>query len=307
MTDKILIINDLTKNIGSISPVKGISFELLRGGCTALLGPNGAGKTTTLRMLAGLIPPTRGEMKYVQAGSQALEWRNRIGYLPQYPKFYGWMSGMEYLIFSAKLSGLSGRKAIQRSQEVIEMVGLKQAAKRRISGYSGGMKQRLGIAQALVHEPELIMLDEPVSALDPIGRREVMDLLNRLRGEVTIFFSTHVLHDAEEICDDMVLMVDGRIAETGSLHELRVKHRQPVLTIEVEEGKREQDWLQTLSERSFVLNADLGKRGAKLVVTDMDAARTALIRELADNGFELLRFEAGTSSLEDMFMKVVGT
>lgn len=307
MTDKILIINDLTKNIGSISPVKGISFELLRGGCTALLGPNGAGKTTTLRMLAGLIPPTRGEMKYVQAGSQTLEWRNRIGYLPQYPKFYGWMSGMEYLFFSAKLSGLSGRKAIQRSQEVIEMVGLKQAAKRRISGYSGGMKQRLGIAQALVHEPELIMLDEPVSALDPIGRREVMDLLNRLRGEVTIFFSTHVLHDAEEICDDMVLMVDGRIAETGSLHELRVKHRQPVLTIEVEEGKREQDWLQTLSERSFVLNADLGKRGAKLVVTDMDAARTALIRELADNGFELLRFEAGTSSLEDMFMKVVGT
>lgn len=307
MTDKILVINNLTKNIGSLSPVKGISFELLRGGCTALLGPNGAGKTTTLRMLAGLIPPTSGEMKYVQAGSHAEDWRNRIGYLPQYPKFYGWMSGMEYLTFSAKLSGLSGRRAIQRSQEVIGMVGLKQDAKRPISGYSGGMKQRLGIAQALVHEPELIMLDEPVSALDPIGRREVMDLLNRLRGEVTIFFSTHVLHDAEEICDDMVLMVDGRIAETGSLHELRVKYRQPVLTIEVEEGKRELDWLQSLSDRPFVLDVDLGKREAKLVVTDTAAARMELIRELADNRIELLRFEAGTSSLEDMFMKVVGT
>lgn len=306
MTDTILRICNLTKSIGSITPVKGITFDLRRGGCTALLGPNGAGKTTTLRMLAGLIPPTSGEMKYVQTETQVGDWRNRIGYLPQYPKFYSWMTGMEYLIFSAKLSGLSRRKAFQRSQEVIEMVGLKQDAKRRISGYSGGMKQRLGIAQSLVHEPELIILDEPVSALDPIGRREVMDLINRLRGEVTVFFSTHVLHDAEEICDDMMLMVDGRIAEIGSLHDLRVKYRQPVITIEVEEGKRELDWLQSLSSQPFVRDVDLGKRGAKLVVTDMAVARTTLIRELAENGVEILHFEAGTSSLEDMFMRVVG-
>ncbi|AWP25770.1 ABC transporter ATP-binding protein [Paenibacillus glucanolyticus] len=306
MTEKLLSIHELTKSIGSITPVKGISFDLKRGGCTALLGPNGAGKTTTLRMLAGLIPPTRGEIKHGSADKQTNDWRHRIGYLPQYPKFYSWMSGKEYLSFSAKLSGLSGQKALQRSQEVIEMVGLQQASKRRISGYSGGMKQRLGIAQALVHEPELIMLDEPVSALDPIGRREVMDLLNRLRGEVTILFSTHVLHDAEEICDDMVLMVDGEIAEKGALSELRSKYRQPVLSIEVEPGERELAWLHGLSKRSFVQEAEVGKHRAKLTVTDMGAARAVLIKELADNGIELLRFEAGTSSLEDMFMKVVG-
>ncbi|MGV2686159.1 ATP-binding cassette domain-containing protein, partial [Clostridium perfringens] len=160
---------------------------------------------------------------------------------------------------------------------VIEKVGLQQAAKRRISGYSGGMKQRLGIPQALVHEPELIMLDEPVSALDPIGRREVMDLLDRLRGEVTVLFSTHVLHDAEEICDDMVLMVDGEIAEKGALRELRTKYRQPVLSIEVEPGEREVAWLDSLASRPYVHEIELGKRGAKLMVTDMDVARAALI------------------------------
>lgn len=118
--------------------------------CTALLGPNGAGKTTTLRMLAGLMDPSSGSVEYT--GSQQMDsWRNRIGYLPQYPKFYGWMTGREYIIFSAEISGLRGRKASERTDEVLALVGLKDAAKRRISGYSGGMKQRLGLAQALVH------------------------------------------------------------------------------------------------------------------------------------------------------------
>lgn len=209
---KLLTISNLTKRFGTLTPVDGISFELEQGSCTALLGPNGAGKTTTLRMLAGLLSPTQGQIQYAATGKSQDSWRERIGYLPQYPKFYPWMTGIEYLLFGARLSGLKRSQALIRSQEVLEMVGLEEAAKRRISGYSGGMKQRLGIAQALVHQPDLIMLDEPVSALDPIGRREVMDLLQRLRGDVTILFSTHVLHDAEEICDDMVLMVDGRIA-----------------------------------------------------------------------------------------------
>ncbi|MGG1880445.1 ABC transporter ATP-binding protein [Paenibacillus cisolokensis] len=168
-------------------------------------------------MLAGLLSPSGGEIQYEDGGKSGRDWQKRIGYLPQYPKFYGWMTGMEYLIFSAKLSGLSGAQARKRSLEVLDNVGLREAAKRRIAGYSGGMKQRLGIAQSLVHEPSLIMLDEPVSALDPIGRREVMDLLSRLRGEVTILFSTHVLHDAEEVCDRMVVMVEGHDCRAGQL------------------------------------------------------------------------------------------
>ncbi|CAM3694037.1 MULTISPECIES: ABC transporter ATP-binding protein [Paenibacillus] len=306
MMEPVLRILNLTKNMGSLTPVKSISFNLERDSCTALLGPNGAGKTTTLRMLAGLLSPSQGEIRYGKSGADNQQWQKRIGYLPQYPKFYGWMSGLEYLIFSAKLSGLPGKQAKLRSLEVLEMVGLQEAAKRRISGYSGGMKQRLGIAQALVHEPELILLDEPVSALDPIGRREVMDLLDRLRGEVTILFSTHVLHDAEEVCDRMVLMVDGRIAEQGELSELRAKYRQPLLLLEVEPGEREADWLRSLPERHFIEEAEIRNRAARLVVQDMDQARAALVREMADAGIRFQRIEAGASSLEDMFMKVVG-
>lgn len=309
MMEPVLRIHNLTKHMGSLTPVKGISFNLERGSCTALLGPNGAGKTTTMRMLAGLLSPSQGEIRYGNSGETGADnqrWQKRIGYLPQYPKFYGWMSGLEYLIFSAKLSGLPGKQAKLRSLEVLEMVGLQEAANRRISGYSGGMKQRLGIAQALVHEPEMILLDEPVSALDPIGRREVMDLLDRLRGEVTILFSTHVLHDAEEVCDRMVLMVDGRIAEQGELSELRAKYRQPLLLLEVEPGEREADWLRSLPGRHFIEEAEIRNRAARLVVQDMDEARAALVREMADVGIRFQRIEAGASSLEDMFMKVVG-
>ncbi|UNK17780.1 ABC transporter ATP-binding protein [Paenibacillus sp. N3/727] len=305
MNGSLLKVRNLKKNFGSISPVKGISFQIERGSCTALLGPNGAGKTTTLRMLAGLMEPSSGSVEY--AGNQQTDsWRNRIGYLPQYPKFYGWMTGREYIIFSAEISGLRGRKASERTDEVLALVGLKDAAKRRISGYSGGMKQRLGLAQALVHEPELLLLDEPVSALDPLGRREVMDMIRELSGDkITILFSTHVLHDAEEICDEMVFMVDGMIAEQGSLNELRAKYRQPVIYVAIEPEGNGTQWLKSLTTRSFVTDAEIGRDWAKLTVDDVTAARSTLMEEISTKALPLVRFEAGTSSLEDMFMKVV--
>ncbi|SMF71257.1 ABC-2 type transport system ATP-binding protein [Paenibacillus uliginis N3/975] len=305
MNGSLLKVRNLKKNFGSISPVKGISFQIERGSCTALLGPNGAGKTTTLRMLAGLMDPSSGSVEYT--GSQQMDsWRNRIGYLPQYPKFYGWMTGREYIIFSAEISGLRGRKASERTDEVLALVGLKDAAKRRISGYSGGMKQRLGLAQALVHEPELLLLDEPVSALDPLGRREVMDMIRELSGDkITILFSTHVLHDAEEICDEMVFMVDGLIAEQGSLNELRAKYRQPVIYVAIEPEGNGTQWLKSLTTRSFVTDAEIGRDWAKLTVDDIAAARRKLMEEISTKALPLVRFEAGTSSLEDMFMKVV--
>lgn len=304
MSGSLLKIQDLRKNFGSVSPVKGISFQIERGSCTALLGPNGAGKTTTLRMLAGLMEPSGGSVEY--SGSQTGNWRNRIGYLPQYPKFYGWMTGTEYITFSAKISGLRGKKVAKRTEEVLAQVGLKDAAKRRISGYSGGMKQRLGLAQALVHEPEILLLDEPVSALDPLGRREVMEMIRELRGdEITVLFSTHVLHDAEEICDEMVFMVDGKIAEQGALTELRERYRQPIIFISIESDENGMKWLQSLETRSFVKEAVMGRGWAKLTVNDVGVVRNKLMEEITLNRIPLVRFEVGSSSLEDMFMKVV--
>ncbi|WP_342671693.1 ABC transporter ATP-binding protein [Paenibacillus glacialis] len=300
----LLQVTDLKKNFGKESAVRGLTFQLEQGKCVALLGPNGAGKTTTLRMLAGLLEPSSGEIIFGEHHS-VTDYRKWLGYLPQNPTFYGWMSGQEYIRFAAGLSGMEQKEISKRTEAVLAKVGLQDAAKRRISGYSGGMKQRLGFAQALVHEPKLLILDEPVSALDPIGRREVINLLREIREETTVLFSTHVLHDAEEICDDILVMAKGRLAEQGSLSSLREKHRQPLVIVQVEREREALLWLDSLKSKPYVLQADIKADIAELTVHDLGSARDELMREATENRIPLVRFEAGSSSLEDMFVKVV--
>ncbi|MUG46589.1 ATP-binding cassette domain-containing protein [Paenibacillus woosongensis] len=300
-----LQVDQLTKKFGSRIPVKGISFQLERGSCTALLGPNGAGKTTTMRMIAGLISPSEGRIAVQGRLHSSGEYRSLIGYLPQHPAFYGWMTGEEFVMYAAGLSGLSRQDARKRTLAVLERVGLHQAAKRRIAGYSGGMKQRLGLAQALVHQPQLLLLDEPVSALDPIGRREVMNLLQSLRTETTILFSTHVLPDAEEVCDRIMMMRDGEIVENGELQVLADKYRKPQLIIQVERNNAANEWLQSLRSRPFVQNAQIQGSTAQLTVNNMEDARRLILGEVVSRNIPLLNFETGATSLEEMFMKVV--
>lgn len=208
-------------------------------------------------------------------------------------------------MYAAGLSGLNRQDARKRALAVLERVGLHQAAKRRIAGYSGGMKQRLGLAQALVHQPQLLLLDEPVSALDPIGRREVMNLLQSLRTETTILFSTHVLPDAEEVCDRIMMMRDGEIVENGELQVLADKYRKPQLIIQVERNNAANEWLQSLRSRPFVQNAQIQGSTAQLTVSNMEDARRLILGEVASRNIPLLNFETGATSLEEMFMKVV--
>src|SRR5690606_21871186 len=215
----ILTVCKLTKKYNSYTVVDKISFQLEANKCIALIGPNGAGKTTTLRMLAGLIKQTSGTINFLNTGQK--DFRSFIGYLPQHPVFYNWMSGLEYLIFCAKLTLIDKKAAKSRAEELLEKVGLKDAKNKQIGNYSGGMKQRLGIAQAIIHQPKLVILDEPVSALDPIGRREVLTLMEELKKEMTILFSTHILNDADEISDELLLLHDGKIVEAGSMELLR--------------------------------------------------------------------------------------
>lgn len=302
----LLQVSQLRKTYGSHESVKDISFNIEAGRCVALLGPNGAGKTTTLRMLAGLLPPTSGTIA-LSGTSPGADFRRQLGYLPQAPAFYGWMSGREYMVLAARLSGIGAKEASALAAETLEKVGLKEAARRRIAGYSGGMKQRLGLAQALVHRPRLLLLDEPVSALDPIGRREVMQLLQAIRKETTVIFSTHVLHDAEEICDDIILMNRGTIAESGTLEELRSKYRLPVIRLQVEKSEQASAWLNSLRQRPFAGECRVTEEEGFYQVEHLDHAREAVLREAADLGIPLLRFEAGSSTLEDLFMKVVGS
>lgn len=301
----LLEVTNLRKDFGGQPSVRGISFGIEAGRCVALLGPNGAGKTTTLRMLAGLLPPTGGSISFggIPPGNN---YRRELGYLPQSPAFYGWMSGLEYTVFAAKLSGMGAREAAVLSGAVLEQVGLGEAVRRRISGYSGGMKQRLGLAQALVHRPRLLLLDEPVSALDPIGRREVMELLREIRQETTVIFSTHVLHDAEEICDDVILMNQGAIALQGSLARLRAQYSLPVIRLTTEKEDRALRWLEGLAQQSFIEEADISEGTAVFNVSDVGLARRMILQEAASLDIPLLQFEAGSLALEELFMKVVG-
>ncbi|HEY2491491.1 MAG TPA: ABC transporter ATP-binding protein [Paenibacillus sp.] len=300
----LLRVTELTKNFGKENAVRGLTFQLEQGRCVALLGPNGAGKTTTLRMLAGLLQPSSGDITFGESKG-LMDYRMSLGYLPQHPTFYGWMSGREYIHFAAELSGMEHKEADSRSEAVLERVGLQDAAKRRISGYSGGMKQRLGLAQALVHEPRLLLLDEPVSALDPIGRREVINLLRQIKVETTVLFSTHVLHDAEEICDDILVMAKGQLAEQGSLTSLREKYREPLVIVQVERESDALLWLNSLKSKPYVNQVDMKGDIAELTVHDLRSARDELMKDAAENHIPLVKFEVGSSSLEDMFVKVV--
>ncbi|CAH1205108.1 putative ABC transporter ATP-binding protein YxlF [Paenibacillus plantiphilus] len=302
----LLTVKGLTKSFESTQAVNSIGFTIHEGRCVALLGPNGAGKTTAIRMLTGLIAPTSGDIEFHGIGPGA-DRRSLIGFLPQVPAFYNWMTGREFLIYAGRLCGLSAKEAQTRSSELLERVGIASAAKRRIAGYSGGMKQRLGLAQALIHRPKLLILDEPVSALDPIGRREVMELLRSLKLETTVLFSTHVLHDAEELCDDVLIMRAGRIAVGGSIQDIRSEHRQPILSLEIEQDEHSRKWLQNWLKTppAYVKTYSALSGGVRLVVDDVNAARRNLLAELVESDVRMTKLEIGHTTLEDLFMKAV--
>lgn len=296
-------IKNLKKSFQGIVVIKGINFTLEKGKCVGLLGPNGAGKTTTLRMLSGLMNPTEGEIIFTEA-KKGEDIRNFIGYLPQFPIFYEWMSGMEFLIYVGKLAGLTGQQAKERSLELLKLVGILEAKNRRVAKYSGGMKQRLGIAQALIHRPQLIMLDEPVSALDPIGRREVLDLLEGLKKETTILFSTHILSDAEEVCDEILFLHNGEIVESGTMAELRDRYQQTKIDLYFR-GKAD-NYVGLFRDHELTNSIVKEENQVSIFVKDIDLARQNFLQLISDQNLPLEKFEISSMTLEDVFMKVVG-
>ncbi|WP_453993062.1 ABC transporter ATP-binding protein [Bacillus nitroreducens] len=303
MGKTLVSIENLVKRFGKETAVKNLSFEIKKGSCTALLGPNGAGKTTTLQMLAGLLHPTSGKIAF--DGMENGDNRKYIGYLPQHPVFYNWMTANEFLVYVGQLAHLSKQESQRRADELLELVGIADAKKKKIGGFSGGMKQRLGIAQAMIHEPKLVMLDEPVSALDPVGRREVIEMMRQLKEKTTILFSTHVLHDAEEVCDDIIIIRKGELAISDSLVDLRRKHQHDVIMIEAENDIT--DWASGLTTLSAVQEVTIDKTMATIIVTELEAARNAILQEIWTKKIPVTTFKIGQSSLEDVFMKVVNS
>lgn len=298
----LLEVQRVNKTFGSVRAVRDVSFTLREGRTAALLGPNGAGKSTMLRMLAGLLHPDAGQIRLagVPAGGDL---RATIGYLPQYPAFYAWMTGREYLQFAGGLTGLPRKEAARRAAELLVSVGLEDAANRRIGGYSGGMRQRLGLAQAVMHRPRLLILDEPVSALDPIGRREVLDLLKAWKTETTILFSTHVLPDAEELTDDLLILHQGSLIMAGERRKVMDRHRQPVIRLRSESGlDGHEDGLAALDGvREVRREGDW----VALTVDNRETGMARVVRYIADHGIPIHKLEAAELSLEDLFMKAV--
>lgn len=297
----IIKVDNLVKSFGDIKVIKNLSFMLEQGKCIALLGPNGAGKTTTLRMLSGLMKPSSGYISFsgIRAGTDI---RSFIGYLPQHPVFYEWMSGEEFLVYVGQLARLSKKESKKRADELLELVGISES-KKRIGKYSGGMKQRLGIAQAIIHRPKMIMLDEPVSALDPFGRREVLQLLDNLKQETTVLFSTHILNDAEEICDEILFLHDGEIVESGTMEQLNSRHTQSKMEVVFKEPAKK--FLSEFAQMPAIETFSFEGNKASFVVKDLDIVKKTLLKEAVQKDWPLVKFEISRMTLEDIFMKVV--
>ena len=204
-----------------VEAVRGASFRVNRGEIFGLLGPNGAGKTTTIKAILRLIFPTEGEIRLFGRSADDREAARRVGYMPENPYIYQYLKPLEFLDLCGRLVGLSKSERQARSEEMIDKVGLRHAVDRPIGKFSKGMMQRIGLAQALLHDPELLVLDEPMSGLDPIGRKEVRDLLveQRERGK-TLLFTSHILSDVELLCDRVVIMQQGKITSEGQVHDL---------------------------------------------------------------------------------------
>jgi ABC-2 type transport system ATP-binding protein len=205
----------------SVVAVRDLNLEVAAGQIYGLLGPNGSGKSTTLKIILGLVPPTRGQAKIFGRDCERVASRESVGFLPESPYFYKFLTGEETLRFYGKLCGLRGAALKSRIEEMLALVGLTSARKRRLAGYSKGMLQRIGLAQALIQEPALLVLDEPTAGVDPAGAREIRDLLLELKTRgITVLLSSHLLGQVQDICDRVGILANGALVREGALSEL---------------------------------------------------------------------------------------
>jgi len=299
-------IRRLTKAYGPKRALDCVDLTVEEGSIFGFLGPNGAGKTTTLRILTGLAKPTEGEVRVfghdvVTADNTV---RSQIGFLPDVPGFYDWMKAREFLRFAGGLFGLEREALDSRVDVLLDLAGLTDVDT-KIGGYSRGMKQRLGVAQALINAPKLLMLDEPTSALDPMGRKEVLDMLLSLRGRTTVFFSTHILADVERICDTVAILDHGHVVAHAPIDELKARYGASKVVIEIAAGADE--LADAIRGESWAAAVERDTNGTVFVtVSDEDAAARAIPAMVAQRGLALRRMEAGEMGLEEVFVQLVG-
>ena len=279
--------------------LRGISFGVREGEIFGFVGPNGAGKTTTLKLLMGLIRPTAGSATILGHDVAETAFRRHVGFLPENPYFYEYLTGREILAFYARLSGVPGGRIRARTETLLAWVGLEHAADSRLRTYSKGMLQRIGIAQALVHDPSVVFLDEPMSGLDPIGRKEIRDLVLRLHREgKTVFMNTHILSDVETLCDRVAIIVKGAIRYEGPteafLHADE-RHSDVVLA----------RVSPALAARLEARWGPLGGRGERVELRVPEKAVGEALADALAAGAEVVAVASRGASLESIFLSAV--
>ena len=298
-------VENLTKNFGEVRALDGLNLQVAPGVIYGFLGPNGAGKTTTLRILSGLARTDGGQATIMGARVRLHDRYQlaKIGVLPEEPAFYGWMTAKQYLRdFTAPLYSIYSEEAGSRTSKTLEVVGLAHAADRRIQGFSRGMRQRLGLAQALIHKPQVLLLDEPVSGLDPAGRKDVLELIYNLRGATTVLLSTHILADVERICDLVGIIDEGRMVVEDEREILLRRYARPLIELEVDNDI--ESWVEKLRQMPFIEHIETRNQTLRLQVRKIEVARRELMRLLAEEEVRVRRFEIMRPSLEDVFLQL---
>jgi len=303
----LLKVINLHKSFGNVKALKGISFEVKPATVHGFLGPNGAGKTTTMKILSGLISFDEGTILFENFNykTSKSEIVRQIGYLPQNPAFYGYLTPVEYLSLIGQICNLDIRSTKKRTEEVLEIVKLSNVSKRKISTFSGGMLQRLGIAVAIFNKPKLLLLDEPTASLDPEGRAEVLEHIKSLKEEgITVFFSTHILSDVERICDHVTILHEGKVIVSDSLENLQKRYIRPVFCVEFESIPDKLE--EKLSQFPYIRKIDIDNyEKVSIYVNNVEIAKRELIKVLAQIDKPILSFYLKKPSLEDIFIRVV--
>jgi ABC-2 type transport system ATP-binding protein len=282
-----------------VEAVRGVSFDVRRGDIFGFLGPNGAGKTTTIKMLTGLIAATSGTATILGQPVPSPEAMGKVGFLPENPYIYPYLTPREFVSLCGRLNGMGGRALATKVERVIERVGIGYAIDRAVGALSKGMLQRTGLAAALVHEPELLVLDEPMSGLDPVGRKEVRDLIvEEAKDGRTVFFSSHILTDVEMLCDHVCILRKGEVVASGAIDALvgSEARRTEITLVDVPDDLGED--LSALAETAHRIGKSL-----VLELQGDDAVRAVLERALAAPGVRIHAVTPKRETLEDIFVR----
>ena len=302
----------LSKQYGEVRALDGLDLAVPRGSVFGFLGRNGAGKTTTMRLLAGLAFPSAGRawidgMETTSANRLA---RSRFGYLPQSPAFYNWMTAREYLDYVGRIQEIAPGARQRQIDELLDLSGLREASRRKVGGFSGGMLQRLGIAQALIGNPPVLLLDEPTSSLDPAGRYEVLEMITRISGSRTVFFSSHILNDIERVCDSLAVLHQGRLLLVSGVEALLAQYPVDAVELELDPAGGEMKsgapaaFTAALRDLPWVASVKTEGRLIRVMVKNVPDGKRGLLPLIANLGLTVNRYEWIRPSLEDIFLQM---